>query len=340
MSAPFNVCLLSGEDPSTVSPRKDPNKIFPATYRLRMAGQEVTTLTAGSLHFFEKELRVDELNKIHDALWAAGLPRPPPHLGHQIVLSREIVVTERIDLHLVWKDKRIYLKPLCKFLLVQSIWTQHFEGQQGDDEQTTARRQALAACARGFLHSYCALIAYESDFQIAKRLGLLPEDITWPKWREWTAEVLQNCPESSLNPRFWYGEPRLGRLNMIYRLKEGAFLRGYSRVGSPSVYSELLGENFTVLAVALGYVVIVLTAMQVGLATDHLHASAAFQGASWGFTVFSIIAPLAAVASILIYFVAAFVMNWQHTLSFEKERSDDLGFDVRNRDVVKDVGRV
>ena len=325
MSAPFNVCLLSGTDASTY---------FPATYQSGRG--ELTVLSPDNFEFLERELRLDRLNKIQDALWAAGLPTSPRHLAHQIVLSREIVVTEQIGLHLVWKDNRIYLKPLCKFLLVQSIWTQHFESKQGDDQETTARRQALAACARGLLHSYCALIAYESDFQIAKRLGLLPEEITWPKWREWTAEVLQNCPESSLNPRFWYGELRLSRLNLIYRLKEGAFLRGYSRVGSPSVYSELLGENFTVLAVALGYVVIVLTAMQVGLATDHLHASSAFQGASWGFTVFSIIAPLAAVASILIYFVAAFVMNWQHTLSFEKERSEELGFDVRNRDVVKD----
>lgn len=329
MSAPFSVCLLSEKDPVP-----DPSTVFPATYRSDKG--QVTALTAGSLQFFEKELQPEELNKIQDALWAAGLPTPPRHLAHQIVLSREIVVTEQIGLHLVWKDKRMYLKPLSKYLLVPSTWSQHFKSQQGDDQQTADHRQALAACARGFLRSYCALIAYESDFQIAKRLGLLPEEIPWPDWRRWTAEVLQNCPESSLNPRFWYGELRLGRLNIIYRLKEGALLRGYSRVGSPSVYSELLGENFTVLAVALGYVVIVLTAMQVGLATDHLHASSAFQGASWGFTVFSIIAPLAAVASILIYFVAAFVMNWQHTLSFEKKRSKDLGFDVRNRGVVKD----
>ena len=171
MSAPFNVCLLSGKDPNTVSPGKDPSTGFPATYRSDKG--QITALTAGSLQFFEKELGLDELNKIQDALWAAGLPTPPRHLAHQIVLSREIVITEQIGLHLVWKDKRMYLKPLSKYLLVPSTWSQHFKSQQGDDQQTTDHRQALAACARGFLHSYCALIAYESDFRrIFRDVGL------------------------------------------------------------------------------------------------------------------------------------------------------------------------
>jgi hypothetical protein len=281
------------------------------------------------LQFLENELSVERLNSIHPSLWKAGRPMPARHLGYQLVLSRDIVLTEEMSLHMVWRSTKIYIKPLPKFLLVPDFWAANLADQRADTPEIARLRQRLDECARGFIYSYCSLLAYESDFDLAKNLRLLPQNIKWTDWREWAAEVLANCPYDALNPRFWYGELRLGRLNKIYRYEKGQLLRGYSRVGSSSTYSELLRDNFGILAAILGYVVIVLTAMQVGLATSHLGSSSAFQDVSWGFAVFSIAAPLAAVAVILMVLFVLFVRNWWATLSFEKMRSLSIGASPR-----------
>jgi hypothetical protein len=42
------------------------------------------------------------------------------------------------------------------------------------------------------------------------------------------------------------------------------------------------------------FVVLVLTAMQVGLATERLQSNAAFQQASYGFAIFAILGPMCA----------------------------------------------
>lgn len=272
---------------------------------------------------------MDRLNDVHGFLWMAGRPMPARHIGYQIVLSREVVVVENMDLHLVWKAKRIFIKPLPKYLLEEEFWKQHLIQCSQDDAKVGAQRERVAQCAKGLLLSYCALVSYESDFNLARTLGLLPDAIQWEEWRTWVAQVIASCPYESVNRRFWYGELRLGRLNTIYRWRKGHLLRGYSTVGSSSFYSEFLSQYFGSLAVALGYIVVVLTAMQVGLATNRLQPSTAFQGASWVFTVISILAPLAAAAVLLICFLIIFIANWVKTTLYEGERSRAVGFQIR-----------
>lgn len=53
-------------------------------------------------HYLAGALSVRRLNAIHDWLWRAGLPGRVQALHHQKVLRRHILVTERMDLHLVW----------------------------------------------------------------------------------------------------------------------------------------------------------------------------------------------------------------------------------------------
>lgn len=57
---------------------------------------------AGLEEHLSGQLDVRRLNAIHDRLWRAGLPGKVHPLHHQIVLQRNIIVTERVDLHLVW----------------------------------------------------------------------------------------------------------------------------------------------------------------------------------------------------------------------------------------------
>lgn len=89
-------------------------------------------------------------------LWAAGRPMPPRLLHHQLLLSREISVIPR-------------------FLLESRFWTDHLSCTQACccpkaeiDSRGSAQEcgQRLWKCALGFLFSYAALIAHESDFYL------------------------------------------------------------------------------------------------------------------------------------------------------------------------------
>jgi hypothetical protein len=101
-----------------------------------------------------------------------------------------------------------------------------------------------------------------------------------------------------IDPRFIYGELRLSRLNKIYFLSQRPLLRGY--MSHWHQYGTFFQDNFSWLASATVYIAIVLTAMQVGLATKSLADNDAFQ--SYGFTVFSILGPLAAACFIFLAF--------------------------------------
>ena len=57
----------------------------------------------------QKVLRDDTLESIHKQLWYAGRKGNVSQLHHQKVIRRDIILTERARLHLVWSDKTIYI---------------------------------------------------------------------------------------------------------------------------------------------------------------------------------------------------------------------------------------
>lgn len=85
-------------------------------------------------------------------------------------------------------------------------------------------------------------------------------------------------------------------------------------------YGAFFQNNFAWLASATIYIAIVLTAIQVGLATKTLADNDAFQSASYGFTVFSILGPLAAAGLIVLVFCYMFIDNWTATVAYRKRR--------------------
>ncbi|KAI5925870.1 hypothetical protein F4810DRAFT_656497 [Camillea tinctor] len=295
--------------------------LLPATFRTKDG--HIIVPNSSIIECLEKELLVERLDKAKDWLWLSGRPVPPRALHHQVLLRRSIVVTEQPELHLVWTHYRIFIKPLPLFLLDKNFWKEHLcippsksetqlasESSSADD---LTRATELAKAARGLLYSYTALIAHPSDFEVARSHGLIPEGLKWPEWKSLAQQVVRNHSYANISPRYRYRELRLSRLNKIYRLRYGYLIRGFSRVESPSFYAEFFADNFGKMAAVLGYVVIVLTAMQVGLATEHLRASDAFQNASYGFTVFSITAPIGAAVALLLIFVCIFIANWSFT---------------------------
>ncbi len=93
----------------------------------------------------------------------------------------------------------------------------------------------------------------------------------------------------------------------------------------------------------LAYVAIVLTAMQVGLATDQLAHNGAFQNASYGLTVASMLGPLIGVAVVVCGVVVLVVSNWMATKRYERRRFREMGVEplwVKHRQAEEDRGLV
>jgi len=304
------------DPPAPPTQLTNPESILPAAYHnSRNELQEVALGPSDGIEqYVAWELDVSRLNKIHDYLWLAGRPMSARPLHRQIMLDRQIILTEQADLHLVWQESRLFLKPLPEFLMDHSVWQNYI-----------CRNRRLYECASGFLLSYVWLICHRSDLAIANEKGLLRPKIEWHRWTAFSKSLLSKIDYtylSNVNIRYSYGELRLSRLNWIYRLSANTrspttLVRGY--MYSYNRYSIFVQRNFTWLLVAFVYITIVLTAMQVGLATNQLSQDGRFQHASYGFTIFSILAPLIGIIVIVLALSGLFAFNLLATVSFKKE---------------------
>jgi hypothetical protein len=264
--------------------------------------------------FFAYDLNLARLNIIHNHLWLAGLERPARPLHQQIAIGRAIIVTESADLHLLWKGNRIYIKPLPEYLLSHAEW-----------EKTIISDRDLHELATGFLLSYLWLICHRSDLSVAHQHGLVPKTVDWQRWTNLARSASRHLDIVNLggiNVRFRHGELRLNRVDWIYRLSSATrntvtFLRGF-RPGHYQLDS-FVQSKLTSVATAFAYIVLVLTALQVGLATDPLRENAVFQDVSYGFTVFSILAPIVIVVFLMISILVALLFNANYAFAHRKK---------------------
>lgn len=199
--------------------------------------------------------------------------------------SREIVITEEIKLHMVHHWNQIYIKPLPRWLLNRSIWKDHL-----------CRSKQFPA-ALGFLLSYMHLIRHESDFRIAKEKFLLPEGLSWKAWLVLANELRTNNKDS-VHVRFKYGMLSLGRLNLICRCLQFRLIKGYLSFLTIN-FADFLQHNFSYFLTVFVYMTMVLSAMQVGLAT-HLKDQEIFLRVAAGFAIFSIVLPLFVLSGIML----------------------------------------
>ena len=259
--------------------------------------------------YLRKEVEVTRLNKIQKHLWLAGLPRIGRPLHEQIAKGRRIVITEYADCHLVWQKNTILVKPIPQLFMDYAMWSDHI-----------CQDSQLFEAASGFLLSYLWIICYESDLKIAHDTGLIPPKVDWSSWTTFTGSVIDKISYDELrdiNPRYLYGELRMDRLNLIYRWCSvtsdlTTFVRGYN-YGYTS-YSSFVQKNTAWFLVVIIYVTIVLTAMQVGLATHQLQDNRAFNRASYGFTVLSILAPLILLVAMVVITLGLILFNLIYTL--------------------------
>ncbi|KAF2177558.1 hypothetical protein K469DRAFT_719764 [Zopfia rhizophila CBS 207.26] len=305
---PMEDRLNAGLEPAT--------PLLPATYRNR---HTVRLVSADLRSFLECDLNIERLNSIHDWFWLVGFPTSPRALHYQRLKKREIIATEQMDLHLVWSTDRIFIKPLPRYLLCPHFWRQHI-----------CPYRHLYRTALGFMLSYVALIEREIDFGLATNNSLIPADVTWEGWLAFAEEIVMqtnsNFPESFqtplesrvlVNPRFYYGELRLGRLNWVYRLASRN-PRGY--LTNSKTYGAYLRDNFNLLITFFTYTTIVLSAMQVGLSTEFLKGNLAFDKAAFAFTLFAILVPFAAIGAVTTILVVLFMVNLLRVLKIRGKR--------------------
>lgn len=321
------------QDSSSPLPNKhqDLRDQFPASFR---TGDDICIpQNIPDLGHLSSELIPTRLNQRIRYLWLAGRPVPPRPLHHQLLLGREIFISERIDLHLVWGGGRILVKPIPRYLLHPDFWSKYLlspsfpdNDKNNNDETRTNVRQ----CAMGFLMSYVALITYESDFRIAVEKGLIPPQVSWCRWRRFVREMLNGQHSDSktqlwgdVAERFIYGELRLNRLNLIEVVLRGPLSRGF--LATWTSFGGFYQHSSAVIIAGAAYILLILSAMQVGLGTTRLAEDEIFQAASYGFTVFSILGPLGAVMGLVVAFVVALLYNTIKTKSFEAKRSAQLG---------------
>lgn len=170
----------------------------------------------------------------------------------------------------------------------------------------------------GLIFSYVALTRHESDFIIAKEGRLLPDQVEWAGWRTLVQELDTERMYTEVNKRYFYGELRLSRLNKIYAIAKFEILRGYFRRWDR--YESFFQDNLTLVASATVFVAVILTAMQVGLATDRLASNESFHRASYNFAVFAIFGPLVAMGLIFVVFLYMILSNWLITDRLWKKR--------------------
>ncbi|KAL9062254.1 MAG: hypothetical protein Q9161_009830 [Pseudevernia consocians] len=336
--APVPAENLAGQQPGNNANLNDQQflSMIPASYRTKT--DDLVPPRLDDVSWIENELNVERLHRIKRWFWMVGRPTPPRPLHHQVLLGREIFVTEQMDMHLVWTAGRMFLKPLPRFLLEPHFWTRFLScapncacavgkgtvqippvpETKKPKELEGCKQRKLRRTALGLLFSYVALIRHQSDLGIAKEKFLLPTEADWVYWTTLVKELDPEHIYPDIDERFIYGEIRLSRLNKIFKLTQRPILRGY--VYRWQQYSSFFQEYFGLLAAVTVYIAIILTAMQVGLATDKLKGSKAFMDASYGFTVFSILGPLIIMALIFLFSLFLFGNNWYATVSFSRKR--------------------
>jgi hypothetical protein len=241
----------------------------------------------------QKVLHDDTLDSIHKQLWYAGRKGNVSQLHHQKVIRRDIILTERARLHLVWSDKTIYVKRLDDELLDWEYFS-----------KVVCGNEVVYQAASGFLLSYARLIEYPSDLKIAKTLGLVNKDIEWKAWQSFRTSVLNHLAYRNIHDRYEYGELRLGRLDQICRMK---FL-GLSYFNVHRDYSSYFGDNYMTLVALFALVSVALSAMQVMTSVDSVPAAVSVT--SYRFAIATLIALAGSCAALLVLYIGLYVWNW------------------------------
>ena len=215
-------------------------------------------------------------------LWLIAIPGAPRSLYYQKFLRREIVIAEELDLHLVWAKSRIFIKPLPDFLLNYDFWENHISCEP---------QLHRAAC--GLLYSYCGLIRFGHDLQVAQENHLINTNFDYRAWTEFTRTIVSTLDphdSNTMEKRFRYGELRLNRLDTVYRYSPQDFSVSSMLQGFPHALTESYVpymDQYNNAVSAFGIIVIILSAFNLSLSAHSKNPDPDLQQAAYGFAIFA-----------------------------------------------------
>ena len=212
--------------------------------------------------YLNRDFRTTELDAFTPYFW---LLTTPSHtnispLHHQLVKGRQIILTEEPQLHLLWVYNSIFVKPIPRFLLSHAFWK--FFLSPESSPLSPNDRQATFGAIRGLFRSYYHLIKYRSDFDLASENRLIPEGVEWEPLADFLS-CFADLENDAVSPRYNFGEIRFTRLKfwssiLLHRLSfkfYGQYADHFSRFYGPLLF-------------IFGVLTVVLSAMQVALATN------------------------------------------------------------------------
>lgn len=178
-------------------------------------------------------------------------------LHQQRVKGRQIIVTERPHLHLVWRHDRIFLKPIPKYLTSYGFW--EFFLLDASSPLGLARHDVRRA-ALGYLRTCRYLIRHESDFKIAQepQLQLVPAGASWAEFCCFVSGF-DRIAGGDVSGRYGYGELRLTRLNFYGKF----ILRKFHFEQINSQYDAFYSRFYPPFLFVFGILSVILSAMQV-----------------------------------------------------------------------------
>lgn len=281
-----------------------------------LPGQPRITLNSAELpRYLQSEFVTKDLDKVAPHLWLVATQNSShiASLTEQLVRGRHPVITENPELHLVWVNDRIYIKPIPKYLFSHAFWA--FYLPPSPDALSQIRQDTrdpvypVYPAALGFVRSYSYLIKHRSDFRIAtqEEYSLIPKGIKYADFMQFISRF-QAAPDDAVSPRYHFGDLRLSRLNFWAKFFLGRFTfhkmhQQYS--GQFKKYYGPLLFIFGFFSVALSAMQVVLAALEGGDPDDRIAAWARpFGEMSRVFSVFTLVAMLGSVVFLLFVFFA------------------------------------
>jgi len=259
-----------------------------------LPGYPLISLDDGELvPFADRDLSTPLLDQMSFWLWLVATPKSThvAALHAQLVRGRKIVITEDPEMHLVWISDRVFVKPLPPYLLSYAFWAHMFSSAEKLSDDERQHRQEVLRAALGYVRTYAHLIKHESDFRIAKREYLVPQNLELEEWMAFIKDF-RYIEDRQVSGRYHYGDLRLTRLNFWVK----PLLRRWYFRKATWQYGEYFAKYFAPLLFVFGMWSLILDSMQVGL-----QARPSWQGfsdASVWFSVASLVG-VVAIASFL-----------------------------------------
>ncbi|RYP06445.1 hypothetical protein DL764_003181 [Monosporascus ibericus] len=182
-------------------------------------------------------------------------------------------------------ERCIFVNPVPEYLLDSDVWKLRLCHSNG-----------LHRSACGLLLPYAWLIRSKSDIRIAHDTGLLPTDIKFDTWTAFIADFTAHVDTHSLHqvePRYGYGKLWLTRLNTLY-------LFGAAGFSLRNLVHSFFERKFGRILAVFVYITVVLSAMQVALATERFQNDTSIQAFSYGVALMAVGLVLGAISIMLL----------------------------------------